>query len=123
MVDGEPDWGRFEETVGGLCDVLQARVGDRGLRAFGEMVGLLWMKGLHSAAIRLEEYWNRLLEDHAICLYCAYPIDALGCGFESAQLQALLGVHTHLLAGPRTMLSSIGPPRGRRTAAAIVPTS
>jgi hypothetical protein len=123
MVDGEPDWARFEETVGGLCDVLQARVGDRGLRAFGEMVGLLWMKGLHSAAIRLEEYWNRLLEDHAFCLYCAYPIDPLGRGFESTQLQALLGVHTHLLAGPRTMLSSIGPPRGRRTAAAIVPTS
>src|SRR4051812_48912852 len=26
MVDGEPDWARFEETVGGLCRALRARV-------------------------------------------------------------------------------------------------
>jgi hypothetical protein len=123
MVDGEPDWARFEETVGSLCEVLRARAGNRGLRAFGEMVGLLWMKGQHSAAIRLEEYWNRLLEDHAICLYCAYPVDPLGRDFESTQLQALLGVHTHLLAGPRTMLSSINPARRHPTAAAILPSS
>jgi hypothetical protein len=123
MVDGEPDWALFSGAVGGICRALRGRVGDRGIRAFGEMVGLLWMEGRHSAAIRLEQYWNRLLEEHAICLYCAYPIDPLASDFESTKLHALLGVHTHLLAGPKTMLSSVGPARQRRTAAAILPTT
>jgi DcmR-like sensory protein len=123
MVDGQPDWALFEQVVGGICESVRGRVGEGGLRAFGEMVGLLWMKGQHSAAIRLEEYWNRLLEAHALCLYCAYPIDPLGCDFESAKLQALLEVHTHLLAGPRTLLSSVARMRQRPAAAAILPTT
>jgi hypothetical protein len=123
MVNGEPDWALFKEAVGGRCEALGARVGERGIRAFGEMVGVLWLKGQHSAAIRLEEFWNRLLEDHAICLYCAYPIDPLGCHLESAKLQALLRVHTHLLAGPRTMFSSIVARRRHPTGAAILPSS
>jgi KaiC/GvpD/RAD55 family RecA-like ATPase len=107
MMDGQPDWELFEQAVGGICEELRGRVGGRGIRAFGEMVGLLWMEGQHSAAIRLEEYWNRLLEGNAVCLFCAYPIDPFGGDFELSRLQALLGVHTHLLAGPRTMLSSV----------------
>jgi hypothetical protein len=123
MVDGQPDWALFAQTVGDICEALRGRVGEHGLRAFGEMVGLLWMKGQYSAAIRLEEHWNRLLEEHALCLYCAYPIDPLGRDFESSKLHALLGVHTHLLAGARTLLSSVGPARQRPTAAAILPTT
>jgi KaiC/GvpD/RAD55 family RecA-like ATPase len=121
MVDGQPDWELFAEAVGGICGDLRARLGERRIRVFGEMVGLLWMEGRYSAAIRLEEYWNRFLEDQAICLFCAYPIDLFGCDFESSKLQALLGVHTHLLAGPRTMLSRVVPVRHPPAAAAILP--
>jgi MEDS: MEthanogen/methylotroph, DcmR Sensory domain len=121
MEDGQPDWELFARAVGGICEELRGRVGERSIRAFGEMVGLLWMEGRYSAAIRLEEYWNRLLEDKAICLFCAYPIDLFGRDFESSRLQALLGVHTHLLAGPSTMLSSGGPVRRRATAPTILP--
>jgi hypothetical protein len=111
MVEGHPDWELFEQALGGVCRELRERVGRGGIRAFGEMVGLLWMEGRYSAAIRLEEYWNRLLEANAICLFCAYPIDMFGCDFELPKLQALLGVHTHLLAGTTTMLSSVAPAR------------
>lgn len=121
MVDGQPDWELFAEAVGEVCGDLRGRVEARRIRAFGEMVGLLWMEGRYSAAIRLEEYWNRFLEDQAICLFCAYPIDLFGCDLESSKLQALLGVHTHLLAGPRTMLSRVVPVRHLPTAAAILP--
>jgi hypothetical protein len=38
-------------------------------------------------------------------------IDRFGRDFELPKLQALLGVHTHLLAGPTTMLSSVGAAR------------
>ena len=123
MVDGAPDWDLFVQTVGGICDELRGRVGGRGIRAFGEMVGLLWIEGHYSAAIQLEGYWNRLLEDSAICLFCAYPIDPFGSGFESTRLQALLGVHTHLLAGPRTLFTRVPPVRQPPTAATILPAS
>ena len=111
MVEQQPDWALFERIVNGLCQELRSRVGGRGIRAFGEMVGLLWEDGAYAAAIRLEEYWNRLLEANAICLFCAYPIDLFSPDFEFPRLQALLGTHTHLLAGHATMLSSVGPAR------------
>jgi KaiC/GvpD/RAD55 family RecA-like ATPase len=111
MVEEQPDWAIFEGIVNGLCQELRSRIGGRGIRAFGEMVGVLWEEGAYSAAIRLEEYWNRLLKANAICLFCAYPIDLFGPDFELPRLQALLGSHSHLLAGPATMLSSVGPAR------------
>jgi hypothetical protein len=42
--------------------------------AFGEMVALLWAKGLTDAAIALEEVWNELLDTHEFSLCCAYPM-------------------------------------------------
>ncbi len=111
MVEEQPDWALFERTMSGLCQELRARAGRSGIRAFGEMVGLLWVEGAYSAAIRLEEYWNRVLQANAICLFCAYPIDLFGRDFELPRLQALLGTHTHLLAGSATLLSSVVPVR------------
>jgi PAS domain S-box-containing protein len=72
MVDGWPDEGRF---VSFMEDRLrQARNGGRPVRAFGEMVALLWAEGRHDAALHLEELWNRLLEAHSFSLLCAYPM-------------------------------------------------
>jgi hypothetical protein len=106
MVDGQPDRDGFLRVARGAIEQLRALSGCAGIRAFGEMVGLLWVAGRRAAAIRLEEYWNELLQTEAVSLFCAYPIDVLGGECEAASLQALLGVHSHLLAGPRTMLSS-----------------
>jgi KaiC/GvpD/RAD55 family RecA-like ATPase len=111
MVGEQSDWALFERIVNGICEELRSRAGGRGIRAFGEMVGLLWQEGAYAAAVRLEDYWNRLLKANAICLFCAYPIDLFDPDFELPRLQALLGAHTHLMAGPATMLSSVGPAR------------
>jgi hypothetical protein len=109
LVQGEPSPARFEQVVGTAIDALTARLGHGRVRAFGEMVGLLWCAGQVSAAIALEELWNQLLESRAISLFCAYPIDAFHADLGEDALGALVGTHTHLLAGPRTLLS--GPPR------------
>src|SRR5712692_5208876 len=42
MVAGQPDWERFENTAGALIREVRARSGDKGVRAYGEMVDLLW---------------------------------------------------------------------------------
>jgi len=107
MVDGQPDWQRFEQVVAGAMDQVRAVTGPRPLRAFGEMVGLLWA-GQPAAARQLEDYWNRFRESKAFSLFCAYPIDGFGDELPSTALGDLLRTHTHVLLGPRTMLSSAG---------------
>ena len=50
------------------------------------MVGLLWKARQFAAAIRLEQLWNKLLEQSAFSFYCAYAIDVFGKDFEVANL-------------------------------------
>jgi signal transduction histidine kinase/ActR/RegA family two-component response regulator len=76
MVDGQPEPGRFTEVIGGLVAGLTAdwpRV-----RAFGEMVALLWAEDNQDAAIRLEELWNNLQKSYSFSLFCAYPMNGFG---------------------------------------------
>jgi hypothetical protein len=55
-----PDWGRFERSVGRLIERSRARSDGRAVRAYGEMVDLLWRDGQPEAALLLEELWNKL---------------------------------------------------------------
>ena len=96
LVDGQPDWGRFQRTVGALIDRLQAKP-DRTLRAYGEMVGILWKRGEFTAAIRVEHYWNKILSASSFHLFCSYPIDLFGRDFHPGAIDALLAAHTHLV--------------------------
>jgi hypothetical protein len=97
MVDGQPDWTRFEKVIRAAMQQLQAAAGIGRLRAYGEMVGVLWRAGKFSAAIRLEQFWNHLLVSSAFNLYCAYPIDVFDDDFQVSAVDALLCDHTHLL--------------------------
>jgi DcmR-like sensory protein len=97
LVDGAPDPALFNNVVGEALRGVQARSGHTGIRAYGEMVGLLWKREQHAAAIRLEELWNELLRTNEVSLFCAYPIDIFSPEFQVAKLDALLCAHTHLL--------------------------
>ena len=71
MVDGWPDPVRFLETIGPV--VSAAGRGGRQVRAFGEMVALLWAQGHNEATVRLETMWNGFCRREALALFCAYP--------------------------------------------------
>ena len=61
LMAGElPSPERFREVVGGLVDETCERFPGRTIRAFGEMVDVLWRRGQAPAAIALEELWNEL---------------------------------------------------------------
>ena len=61
---------RFTETI---LDILaQVPAGAR-VRAFGEMVALLWARGSNGATVRLEHLWDDFCRNHALALFCAYP--------------------------------------------------
>ena len=68
-----PDEARFRETIG---SVMKQRANGNGgrIRAYGEMVDLLWRDGNQSAAIQLEQLWNDLAPHFDFSLLCAYPI-------------------------------------------------
>lgn len=95
MVDGEPNWERFKLTIESAieqCATQRAR-----MRAYGEMVGILWSARQYSAAIRLEQFWNKLLTRSSFSLFCGYPIDVFGTDLHSGPVDDLLCAHTHLL--------------------------
>jgi hypothetical protein len=107
MVHGKPDWDKFHRTIGATVSGLRTRPDHSGLRAYGEMVGVLWRAGQFSAAVELEEFWNTLLRSVGFKLYCAYPIDVFGKEFQIAAVDALLCTHTHLLsAGPDGLIET-----------------
>jgi hypothetical protein len=97
MVDGEPQQDLFESVIGEALAGVRSRAGHNGVRAYGEMVGLLWRAGQREAAIRLEEYWNRLLESSNISLFCGYPIDVFAEEFHGTTIDPVLCSHTHLI--------------------------
>ena len=99
MCEGEPDWRRFEQVVGGTIRGLRRARPGAGLRAYGEMVGTLWAAGQVDAAVQLEKFWNVLLSDDGFTLFCGYPIDVFGDEFQVAQMHDLLCSHTHVLPG------------------------
>jgi hypothetical protein len=97
MVNGSPDQDLFQRVVGDALRGVQERGGHTGVRAYGEMVGLLWKSREYAAAIRLEELWNELLQSDQVSLFCAYPIDVFSPEFRVGNVDALLCAHTHLL--------------------------
>lgn len=70
MRDGWPDEALFTGTI---RDVLELATPGRRIRAFGEMVALLWERGDSGATVRLEHLWNDFCRANALALFCAYP--------------------------------------------------
>jgi hypothetical protein len=97
MVDGAPDRSRFRTVVGGL--VARAAAGGRPVRAFGEMVALLWADGNVPAAIRLESLWNELGREYPFSLYCAYPVAVLATADDLTATGHVCDRHSSIL-GP-----------------------
>jgi MEDS: MEthanogen/methylotroph, DcmR Sensory domain len=97
MVDGNPDWELFEKTVGGALRSLRRANDDGAVRAYGEMVGLLWASGRPEAAVRLEHFWNVLLDEGNAKLFCGYPIDVFGSEFHGQRVHDILCTHSHVI--------------------------
>ena len=97
MVGGQPDWHLFESAIRGAMRTVHPAGNAEGLRAYGEMVGILWKARQFAAAIRLEQLWNKLLEQSSFSLYCAYAIDVFGKEFAVANLDGVLCTHTHMV--------------------------
>lgn len=102
LIDEAP----FRSVVGEVIAAVRARAATGRVRAFGEMVSLLWEAGRQHDATRLEQLWNCLLQDSGCSLYCAYRIDLFDLPGGAAALQPIVASHDHVFAGAGTLLSS-----------------
>jgi hypothetical protein len=94
MRNGLPDEALFRETIRSVLS--RARQGDRRVRAFGEMVALLWAQGNRAATLLLEHYWHVLCQLEDIPLFCAYPWN--GFGPEDAEaVRDIFSAHSRLV--------------------------
>ncbi len=90
MRDGLPDRALFDRTVGAL---VRDGVGG-GLRAYGEMVSLLWRDGNLPATVALEQLWNELQRQHGFSLLCAYSTTDIG---DQRGLAQVCDLHSHVI--------------------------
>jgi len=91
--DGLPSETLFHEILGKL--VARLRAGHRTVRAFGEMVGILWEQGNRAATLQLEEIWHRFCQAEGLVLYCAYRGTAFAA--ESEARRQIGEVHSQLI--------------------------
>jgi signal transduction histidine kinase/CheY-like chemotaxis protein len=96
-VRGWPDETRFNAVIGGA--IARATPTGRPLRvrAFGEMVSLLWKEGKGDAAIRMEQLWNALATKVPFSLLCAYPMADFHREAHGESFGAICDAHTRVV--------------------------
>jgi PAS domain S-box-containing protein len=99
MIDQAPDPGRFSELLGATIakTKIAAKSDEPCVVIFGEMVALLWADGKHDAAIRLEELWNRLADQHSFSLRCAYPMEGFNKDGHSESFMKICAEHSAVI--------------------------
>lgn len=112
MVGDTPDPTLFEDNVGRM--IQQALSGRPTiLRAYGEMVDVLWKQGRSQSAIALEILWNKLAVKHNFALLCGY---AMGSFYkQTKQLEEIAAQHSHVVADESNVVPFI-PRDSARTA-------
>lgn len=96
MINGWPEEDLFNEMVSEI--ISKAGQNGRKVRAFGEMVAILWAEGNNGATVRLEYLWNSFCQKQEFCLFCAYPKS----GFTQDANESILNIcksHSKLIAG------------------------
>jgi hypothetical protein len=94
MVDDKPDPDRFRS---GMTERIQRVCGGRQctVRIYGQMVDILWKKGMKEAAIRLELLWNYLANTQSFSLLCGY---SLGHFYYDVGMDEICRQHTHVVS-------------------------
>ena len=118
MINGWPDENLFYHLLTNL--LLRARKKERRVRAFGEMVAVLWSQGLSGATVHLEHLWMRYCQSEAFSLFCAYPKS----GFTddpNVSLSKICGCHSKLISNlnedsPDILVKKVNTTTGKMTA-------
>ncbi len=104
MIDEWPDAPLFFLTVSELLAPI-IKTGRR-VRAFGEMVAILWKNGNKDATLQLEYLWNEFCETQPMSLFCAYPLNGFDDELKSS-LSKVCCAHSMVISGSENQMSEI----------------
>ena len=107
MVDRVPDEALFMHVVGGVVTRM-ASAGFR-VRAFGEMVAVLWGRGEQEGALKLEQLWNRLGRSRRFALFCAYPMAQFENGKDTAGFGHICAAHAAFIPAEGAAEDGVAP--------------
>jgi hypothetical protein len=105
MVNNWPDEALFMQTVSQLIE--RAGKKNRRIRAFGEMVAILWAQGHYGATVQLEHLWNRFCKTAEFCLFCAYPKSGFTEDMNTS-IMDICGCHSRILEGRESSVTHVG---------------
>jgi len=94
MVRGVPDAELFRVSASQAIERLRRGRKNRTIRAYGEMVDLLWKDDRSVAAVQLEMLWNKLAASRDFSLLCGY---AMGNFYKDASIDLICQQHTHVI--------------------------
>jgi anti-sigma regulatory factor (Ser/Thr protein kinase) len=119
MRGGRVDREAFFALVGAV--VREAGATGRPVRAYGEMVALLWEAGDVTASIDLELLWNELGTQVPFSLYCAYRSESVAGHEHAADLERVCHLHSAVVPAPPAETrwqfpAELGAPREARQA-------
>jgi hypothetical protein len=95
----------FNATVGRVFEQLMTKRPYIIVRAYGEMVDLLWKDGKAEAAIALEELWNELAAKYQFSLLCAYSQETLDKPANGLDVRHICSRHSRVLPFEPEMLA------------------
>ncbi len=104
MINGWPDEELFNTTVSEL--IHKGAFDNRRIRAFGEMVAILWAQGHNGATVQLEHLWNKFCAKESFCLFCAYPKSGFTDDINDS-LTHICGSHSKMISGSEKQLTDI----------------
>jgi len=96
LARGVIDPGVFEKTVGDVISRAATGLTRRNVRAYGEMVALLFREGNVDATTELEDLWNRLALTHSFRLCCAYALGDFNRANHLEPFRRICAQHTHV---------------------------
>ena len=97
MIDGALDEARFREHAAALITRARQAFPRARLRAYGEMVDLLWKDGRRDAALALEELWNRLAAVESFAVLCAYEMSGFPAEADGPMFDRICAAHTRVV--------------------------
>lgn len=96
MVDGKPNKDLFDQNV---CRVLDEKLSTfPAVRAYGEMVNILWSEGNLQATLALESLWNGLYDTRNFALLCGYQNEGFKSENGEIALKDICCSHNHTVS-------------------------
>lgn len=97
MFGGLPDPVLFRSTLGDAIEKLSAGRPPCPIRAYGEMVDLLWQEGNADGAIKVEILWNQLAATFDFALLCGYAVGHFYKETRDPRYEDVVQQHSHVM--------------------------